>query len=94
MQKQSVSKRSRGCPNRIEASRKALEGIDIGSCDPIKVLQEIAMDRSVSALARVSAAKALLRAFPPADDAMAGPDADLDPITRRAIASLARGRPN
>jgi hypothetical protein len=84
-------KRGKGRPNRAEASALALAGIDVSACNPITVLQEIAMDHTAPASARVAAAKALMKL--PAT-VMSGNADDMDDITRKAIAALAKGRLN
>jgi hypothetical protein len=54
------SKPKGGRPSRAEASRRALLGIDLTTCDPVAILREIALDRSMPGSTRVSACKALL----------------------------------
>jgi hypothetical protein len=49
-----------GRPTRVEASTKALLGVDLAALDPVAVLREIMGDRSQPGSTRVSAAKALL----------------------------------
>jgi hypothetical protein len=53
-------RRKGGRPSRVEASAKALLGVDLAAVDPVAVLREIALDRSQPGSTRVSAAKALL----------------------------------
>jgi hypothetical protein len=53
-------KRKGGRPSRVEASAKALRGLDLTAIDPVAILREIAADLSVPASARVAACKALL----------------------------------
>jgi hypothetical protein len=54
--------RHRGRPSRAEASAKALADIDVDNVDALRVLKEVAADRSAPASARVAAVKALLAA--------------------------------
>ena len=50
----------RGRPNRSEASRKALRGVDVEAVDPVTVLKRIASDESAPAMARATACRLLL----------------------------------
>ena len=87
-----VKKRRGRPPVRASASEAALAGIDPTSCDPKRVLQEIALDRSAPHAARVMAAKALLRT----STIISTPDRSitLDRVSARAIEMLGRGRVN
>jgi hypothetical protein len=49
-----------GRPSRPEASAKALLGVDLTTCDPVAILREIALDRSMPGSTRVSACRTLL----------------------------------
>jgi hypothetical protein len=80
-----------GRPTRMDASRRALAGIDLSTVDPIAVLRAIAADVSAPASARVAAAKALAKAItqdrkPPAEQ----PEGDS--ISRRALKILDGGK--
>ena len=80
--------RKGGRPSRAEASAKALLGVDLAMCDPVKLLREIALDRSMPGSTRVSACKALL-GLPEGSKARTSADA----LTSRALQILQR-RPN
>jgi hypothetical protein len=54
------SKPKGGRPTREQASQRALLGIDLTTCDPVAILREIALDRSMPGSTRVAACKALL----------------------------------
>jgi hypothetical protein len=51
-----------GRPNRAEASKKALAGVDLSSVDAVAILRRIAADESAPASARVAACRALIAA--------------------------------
>ena len=53
-------KRKGGRPSRAEASARALLGVDLTTCDPVAILREIALDRSMPGSTRVSACRTLL----------------------------------
>jgi hypothetical protein len=87
------SKPKGGRPSRAEASAKALLGIDLGTCDPVAILREIALDRSMPGSTRVSACKALL-ALPdgPEGSAADAQTVDAGAISVRALQLLKAGR--
>jgi hypothetical protein len=87
MLEMTAPKRGRGRPNRAETSALALAGIDLSACDPVVILQSIALDISAPAAARVAACRELRKA------AAAGPVDGLDEITRAAIRAM-NGLPN
>jgi hypothetical protein len=83
--------RRQGRPTRAEASAKALAGVDPSQCDPVRILQLIAMDKSAAATARVAACRVLLGDAAAKDK----PDrtaARQDAIIARSLELL--GRPN
>jgi hypothetical protein len=82
------AKRKGGRPARAVASARALRGVDVAAIDPIRVLQEIAADRSAPALARMGAAKALL-ALPDGSEVRTAAE---DTVAARAIRLLAARR--
>jgi hypothetical protein len=55
-----ASRRKGGRPSRLEASAKALHGVDPAAVDPVKILREIAADSSQPGSTRVAACRALL----------------------------------
>jgi hypothetical protein len=77
-----------GRPSRAEASRRALLGVDLTTCDPVAILREIALDRSMPGSTRVSACRTLL-GLPEGSEAQTSTDA----LTSRALQILQR-RPN
>ena len=81
------SKCRRGRPPRAEASRKALENVNLAEVNPREVLLTIAADASAPSTARVAACRALL-AQPEKKGGEAAPDGD--PVTRLAL-KLLRG---
>jgi hypothetical protein len=83
------SKGKGGRPSRAEASRRALLGVDLTTCDPVAILREIALDRSMPGSTRVAAARALIAARAPD-----GPDgsAAADAVSVRAQQLLAARR--
>jgi hypothetical protein len=83
-------KRRGGRPSRAEASAKALLGVDLTACDPVAILREIALDRSMPGSTRVAAARALIAARAPD-----GPDGSAvagDAVSVRAQQLLAARR--
>jgi hypothetical protein len=82
------SKPKGGRPSRAEASRRALVGVDLTTCDPVAILREIALDRSMPGSTRVSACRTLL-GLPEGPEAQTSADA----LTSRALQILQR-RPN
>jgi hypothetical protein len=79
-----------GRPSRAEASAKALLGVDLTACDPVAILREIALDRSMPGSTRVAAARALIAARAPD-----GPDGSAvagDAVSVRAQQLLAARR--
>jgi len=81
-------------PCRAKASEEALAGTDPSTCNPVLVLQRIALDTSAPHSARVSAAKALLKVStviskPPSKETIVH-----DRATARALELLAQGRAN
>jgi hypothetical protein len=80
-------RRKGGRPSRAEASAKALLGVDVTKCDPVAILREIALDRSMPGSTRVAACRALLGQHDqnPAEDS--GGDAR---INERAAAMMRR----
>jgi hypothetical protein len=85
------SKPKGGRPSRVEASRRALSGVDLGTCDPLAILREIALDQSQPGSTRVSACRELLACR--ADAGAAGSQPSVDALTSRALQILQR-RPN
>lgn len=85
-----AKKRRPGRPTRIDASRAALDGIDLATVDPLAVLRAIAADASAPASARVAAAKALAKAIP--QERKPTPQSEDDPVSRRALRILAGGK--
>jgi hypothetical protein len=84
------SRRKAGRPSRAEASAKALLGVDLTTCDPVAILREIALDRSMPGSTRVAAARALIAARAPD-----GPDGSAvagDAVSVRAQQLLAARR--
>jgi len=80
-------------PNRAEASRRALAGIDIAAIDPVAILKTIAADPTSPAAARVSACRTLLGMSGGANDER-GADT-MDAVTKRAIEMMNnKPRPN
>jgi hypothetical protein len=84
------SKPKGGRPSRAEASRRALIGIDLTTCDPVAILREIALDRSMPGSTRVSACKALL-GLPDGPEGSAA-DAQTGAISTRALQLLKAAR--
>jgi hypothetical protein len=82
------SKPKGGRPSRAEASRRALLGVDPTTCNPVKILREIALDRSMPGSTRVSACRTLL-GLPEGSAAQTSADA----LTSRALQILQR-QPN
>jgi hypothetical protein len=80
-------RRKAGRPSRAEASAKALLGVDLTACDPVAILREIALDRSMPGSTRVQACRALLGAQDP--DPARDPGGDTR-INARAIAMMRR----
>jgi hypothetical protein len=81
-------RRKVGRPSRAEASRRALLGVDLATCDPIAILRAIALDRSQPGSTRVSACRTLL-GLSEGSEARTPADA----LTNRALQILQR-RPN
>jgi hypothetical protein len=79
------SKPKGGRPSRAEASRRALLGVDLTTCDPVAILREIALDRSMPGSTRVSACRTLL-GLPEGSEAQTSADA----LTSRALQILQR----
>jgi hypothetical protein len=77
-------RRKGGRPPRAEASTKALLGVDLTAVDPVAILREIAVDRSMPGSTRVAACRALLGVQDP-DPAGSGGD-----INARAVALMRR----
>lgn len=84
-----TKKHRRGRPSRAQASRSALDGVDLSKVDPKDVLRAVAADTSAPASARVAAARALLADMEPADKT---PEAENDPVARRALRILTGGK--
>jgi hypothetical protein len=82
------SKPRGGRPSRAEASARALLGVDLMTCDPVAILREIALDRSMPGSTRVSACKALL-GLPEGSEARTIAE---DTVAARAIRLLATRR--
>jgi hypothetical protein len=78
-------KRKGGRPSRAEASVKALLGVDLATCDPVAILREIALDRSMPGSTRVAACRTLLGVQDQDPAADAGGD-----INARAAAMMRR----
>jgi hypothetical protein len=83
------SKPKGGRPSRVEASAKALLGVDLTAVDPEAILREIAADRSMPGSTRVSACKALLGVQDPAPAPAQDPGGDTR-INARAVAMMRR----
>jgi hypothetical protein len=86
------SKSKGGRPSRAEASRRALLGVDLTTCDPVAILREIALDRSMPGSTRVAACRALIAARAPD-----GPDGSAvagDAVSVRAQQLAARRKAN
>ena len=84
----SAPRRKGGRPSRAEASRKALLGVDLTVCDPVAILREIALDRSMPGSTRVQACRTLL-GLPEGSEARTVAD---DPVAERAIQIMAAAR--
>jgi hypothetical protein len=82
------SKPKGGRPSRAEASRKALSGVDLGTCDPLAILRAIALDQSQPGSTRVLACRELLACR--ADAGTAEPRLSSDALTNRALQILQR----
>jgi hypothetical protein len=82
--------RRRGRPNRQQASDKALTTVDLSDVDPVRILREIASDRSVPATARVAACKALLSGGE--NSSTRETVSNKDAVTRRALRLLRGGK--
>jgi hypothetical protein len=78
-------RRKGGRPTRAEATAKALLGIDLAACDPVAILREIALDRSMPGSTRVAACRELraVRAPDGSDGSAVAGDAVTPPAGRR-----------
>lgn len=85
-------KTKRGRPTRRQASEKALEGVDLTTIDPRRVLLEIAGDRSAPATARLQAARALLNAQMDDPQRQQPDEQEANPVARRALRILNGGK--
>ena len=86
----SKPKRKGGRPSRLEASVRALRGLDLTACDPAAILREICLDRSQAGSTRVAACRALIAARAPAGSD--GYPVSSDAVTERAQQLLAARR--
>jgi len=85
-------RRKGGRPSRAEATAKALLGVDLTACDPVAILREIALDRSMPGSTRVAACRALIAAPGPPEGPEDASAAAGDAVSVRAQQLLAARR--
>jgi hypothetical protein len=86
-------RRKGGRPSRAEASAKALLGVDLTTCDPVAILREIALDRSMPGSTRVAACRALIAVRDGSEGSAADAQTvDAGAISVRALQLLKAGR--